>query len=153
MEVLRAGPASLTPVSLAQKRLSVPQPYTHADFTQLLTDTVPELRAEVEDQDGLLHMEMHVFARFTQAAIDRGDWATLKRCVHLATDLWTRAAPTLRNALNVSFLEHLSFTGSNGEAAWQRLTRELQTGWREMRTYNEALDRKARGGNPLPRRA
>ena len=106
--------------------------YTHADFTRMLAAAFPELYEEVEDQDGLLHMEMHVFARFAQEAIDRADWAALKRCVHLAQDLWTRADPALLNALNVSLLEHLSFSGPNGEAAWTRLTRELQQGWRAM---------------------
>lgn len=127
-------------------------PYTHADFTRMLVAEFPELREEVEYQDGLLHLEMHVFARLTQAAIDGADWTTLKRCVHLAHELWARADAALRNALNVSFLEHLSFVGPDGEAAWTRLTRELQQGWREMEAYNEELAHRVKGASGRPAR-
>jgi hypothetical protein len=119
-----------------------PSFYSHADFTRMLLAEFPELREEVAEEYGLLHLEMAVFSRHTQAAIDSGDWATLKRCVHLAHELWQRADPALNNALNVSYLEHLEFNPPNGQAAWTRLTRELQHGWKEMQAYWEELARR-----------
>lgn len=130
-----------------------PPPYSHADFARMLCGEFPDLRQEVEDQDGLLHLEMAVFARHTRAAIEGADWSTLKRCVHLAHELWQRADPELSNALNVSYLEHLEFNGPNGEAAWSRFTRELQQGWKEMQAYWQELARQTNGTGGKPRRA
>jgi hypothetical protein len=115
----------------------------------MLLSEFPELRSEVEEADGLLHLEMAVFSRWTQTAIDNGDWPTLKRCVHLAHELWKRPDSGLLNALNVSYFEHLEFDSPNGQAAWSRFTRELQAGWTEMRDYLEQMGRewKARGGS------
>jgi hypothetical protein len=128
----------------------LPPLYSHSDFTRMLLGEFPELRAEIEDEDGLLHLEMAVFARHTQTAVDAGDWPTLKRCVHLAHELWERADPALKNALNVSYLEHLEFGPPHGQAAFTRFTRELQQGWKEMQEYWEqlALRTKVPGHSP-----
>ena len=85
--------------------------YTHADFTRMLLERFPELREEVEDCDGLLHIEMGVFAQHTQEAKGRGDWDSSARCAALADELWKGPDGTLLNALNVSYLEQLDFRG------------------------------------------
>jgi hypothetical protein len=127
-----------------------PVPYAHADFTRMLLTEFPELRSELEEEGGLLHLEMAVFSRHTQSAIDHADWPTLKRCVHVAHELWQRPDPALLNALNVSYFEHLDFDSPNGQAAWSCFTHELQTGWREMQEYLERMGREweAQGGFP-----
>ena len=114
-------------------------PYTHADFLRLAVAEFPALRAEFDEDAGLLHLQMHAVTRLAQRAKGEGDWDAYARCVRLAAELWRRPDAALRNALNVSFLEHLDFDGPRGPDAWRRLTAELQEGWRAMRAYNERL--------------
>jgi hypothetical protein len=127
-------------------------PYLQADFVRLLLAEFPELGQEIINADGLLHLQMHAFARRMQRAKGAADWSVYKRGVRLADELWARPDADLRNALNVSFLEHLDFDGPRGADAWARLTSELQHGWQEMRAYNERIalhsapTRKKRGG-------
>lgn len=114
-------------------------PYTHADFVRLALAEFPELGEEFEEDEGLLHLQMHAFTRFVQRVTREGDWATYARCMRLAHELWRRPDDALLNALNVSFLEHLDFDGANGEKAWTYLTPELRDGWRAMEAYMERL--------------
>ena len=116
-----------------------PEPYSQSDFVRLLLAEFPELSTEISEAEGLLHLQMHAFARHMQRAKGAGEWSEYKRGVHLATELWTRADAPLRGALDVSFLEHLDFDGPRGPEAWMRLTSELQHGWQAMRAYNEHL--------------
>jgi hypothetical protein len=116
-----------------------PPPYTHADFERLALEAFPVLRAEFDDAEGLLHLQMHAFQRLTERAAKAGDWDTFRRCVDLATELWQRPEPELYNALNVSFLEHLDFEGPHGAEAWMRLTSDLKRGWEAMERYNKEL--------------
>ncbi len=115
--------------------------YTHDDFKQLLLAEFPELREEIEDCDGLLHIEMGVFSRHTEEAMDRGDWDTSARCVRIADHLWRSPDAALLNALNVSYLEHLAFDGPHGSTGWSLLTPPLQEGWRAMMECLEQLAR------------
>jgi hypothetical protein len=115
--------------------------YTQADFRRMLLEQFPELREEIDDCDGLLHIEMGVFAQHTQLAKGRADWDTYARCVQLADELWKRPEALLLNALNVSYLEHLDFEGPRGPKAWSLLTPALQRGWRAMMDYLERLAR------------
>jgi hypothetical protein len=63
--------------------------------------------------------------------------------MHLADQLWRCPDDDLRNALNVSFLEHLHFDGANGPTAWRHLSPALQEGWRAMRAYMADLAARA----------
>ena len=51
----------------------------------------------------------------------------------------------LRNALHVSFLEHLDFIGPRGAQAWKLMTPRLQSAWKDIITDNEKLH-----GRPWP---
>ncbi len=113
--------------------------YDPNDFRRMLLAEFPDLGEELEACEGLLHVEMGTFARFTHAAKVRGDWETYARCVRLADTLWRRPDPALLNALNVSYLENLDFVGPRGWRAWSLLTPALQRGWPEMQAYLEAL--------------
>jgi hypothetical protein len=115
------------------------QPYSHVDFQRLALGAFPELREEFEVNEGLLHLDMHAFTRIAQRAKGDGDWDRYSRCIRIANELWARPDTALHNALNVSFLEHLEFSGPRGATAWQYLPPQLQLGWEAMRAYNERL--------------
>jgi len=116
-----------------------PAPYSQSEFVRLALDAFPTLRDEFADADGLLHLQMHAFTRLMQRAKASADWATYKRGIHLAAELWRRPDEDLLGALKVSFLEHLDFDGPHGQEAWNRLTSELKHGWQAMKAYNDRV--------------
>jgi hypothetical protein len=130
-------------------------PYTHADFVRLVLGEFPELCEDLAEDDGLLNLQMHGFARLVERARCEEDWAAYDRAMRLAAELWRRPDDALLNALNVSFLEHIEFPGRTGEAAWAHLSPELQNGWRAMHAYMvraAALPRQKRSPKPRRRR-
>jgi hypothetical protein len=122
--------------------------FTLTDFPAMALAEFPELREEFEDDAGLPYVQMGAFARLIQGAKGRGDWQTYQRAAQLADRLWGGADLGLRNALNVSFLEHIDFDGPRGPQAWSLLSPRLQRGWRAMVAYNEWLHSGAKGQPP-----
>ena len=121
---------------------------TVADFERMALAAFAELREEFEEDAGLPHVQMGALARRLQQAKGEGDWDTYERGARVADQLWGGADPELRNALNVSLLENLDFTGPRGGAAWERLSPRLQRAWRAMEAYNAWLHAGARGQPP-----
>jgi hypothetical protein len=72
----------------------------HKEFTPALIKAFTEVREEVEDEvfSGLLHLEMACFARYTQAAIDAGDYERLSECYEFADRFFRAADDELKNA-------------------------------------------------------
>jgi hypothetical protein len=114
------------------------------EFLLLLLSEFPALTPEVHKSDGLLHVQMHVFTRHTQVAIDSGDMQALDRCFALAHRGFRDADSDLKNAFYVSYLEHLDFTGPHGAASKLRMTPLLHAGFTEIMDYLEQLSRSAK---------
>ena len=110
--------------------------YTQAEFVELLEAEFPDLLAEIGECDGLLHLQMGVFAQRVQQAKGSGDWYTYAKGASLADSLWRRATPELRNALLVSFLERLDFQGERGAEAWRQLSPPLRDAWTKLHDAN-----------------
>ena len=113
--------------------------YAQQDFITALLAEFPDLRDDIEDCDGQLHMEMEAFARFTQDAKARGDLAAYERCLTFADRIFAGADSTLSGAFRMSYLEHLEFEGSRGPAAWQLLPQRLQNVWNQIAAENRRL--------------
>ena len=109
------------------------------DFIAALVQAFPELDAEINEWDGLLHVQMGEFARLTQEAIGNRDSNKIDRCFALAHRTFHDADPELKNAFYVSYLENLHFKGSNGQLAYKRMSNLLKAGYREINDYLEKL--------------
>ena len=83
-------------------------------FLKELKDTFPDLRAEVNAQHGLLHLEMHVLADFARRAIAAGAKKDAVSCFKFVEKYCRDGNDELRNAVDVSFVEHLNL----GDAQW-----------------------------------
>jgi hypothetical protein len=88
------------------------------EFIEALVQTFPTLCEEIDEWEGLLHVQMGAFARFTQQAIDQRDFNTLDQCFALAQRLFNDADPELENAFYVSYLENLDLETPNGQLAY-----------------------------------
>jgi hypothetical protein len=103
----------------------------------------PEIRDELrdEDWDGLIHLQVSVFGRRLQAAIDDRDHMTFQRACTLFLELFENGDPSLVNALNVSFLEHLDFYDGKRKRQWAYLEMppKMRSAFDAMVEYNRRL--------------
>jgi hypothetical protein len=122
---------------------------TTTEFLEQLVKDFPELHDAIQEDTGLLHLQMGSFARITQTAIDSGDFEKLRRLFALAGQFFRGAEPDLQNAFYVSYLEHLDFNGPNGERAHKLMSSALRKGHQEITDYWEDLFH-MRQGNKQP---
>ncbi len=120
------------------------------EFIEALVQTFPPLYEEIEEWEGLLYVQMGAFARFTQQAIDQGDFNTLDQCFALAHRMFSDADPELKNAFYVSYLENLNLETRNGQLAHKHMSPLLQAGYKEI---NEYLDKLFAEGEKAPEKS
>jgi hypothetical protein len=89
-------------------------------FVEEAVKAFPEFESDIRDSTwaGLLHLEVSAFARYTQRQIDGEHHAELKRCFELARRALLEGTPDLKNAIAVSYLEHLDFSDQKRRRSW-----------------------------------
>lgn len=88
-------------------------------FLKELKGTFPGLRAGINAQYGLLHLEMHVFLDFMQHAISLRNEKDVRLCFMLAEKYYKDGNDRLKNAIVVSFVEELNL--HDAPWAWQQM--------------------------------
>lgn len=119
------------------------------EFVALLAVRYPAIAAGIDDcSRGLLHLEMATLARAVQAAISVEDATTVREHFRFIDEVYRRATPEMKNAVNVSYLEHLSFDGKHGKRikARELLSPQLQDALRGLEAYNAELFRRKSPG-------
>lgn len=122
-------------------------------FMIMLTERYPAVAADIDEcAQGLLHLEMGTLARVAQAAISDEDTAAVREHFRFIGEVYRRATPEVKNAVHVSYLEHLSFDGKHGKRikAREMLSPELQAGLRGLEAYNAELFGRGSGLPPPP---
>ncbi len=89
-----------------------------SDFLASTKAAFPELRDRLNQEHGLLHMEMHVFRAFIQDAIESQDHATVIKAFQLCDQFLQGGNSNLVNAVAVSLLEHLNLEDGKVPRAW-----------------------------------
>ncbi len=95
-----------------------------SEFLRELKKTFPELREDINAQEGLIHLEMNVFHKFAQDAIDENNLELLNQIFFLADKFYRNGNSKLKNAIDVSFVEGLKF--KNRKAAWKIMPETLK---------------------------
>jgi hypothetical protein len=120
--------------------------YNNLTSIEYIQSQFPELAEELHDEivDGLLHLQLGVFSHLAQAAIDEKDKGKWAKVTETFMVLWKDCSPDVRNALNVSFLEHLNFVDGKKNRVWayEKMPIIMRNAWDEMDEYN----RKIHGG-------
>ena len=107
-----------------------------------LWEEFQELREELREYEGLLHLQLAALARHTQAAIVAGDLATVRRDFMFVDRVLGHADEFVENAIHVSYLEHVALSGAHGEAAEKLLSSRLSEGWQAVHAcMNQVADR------------
>ena len=80
----------------------------------------PSIEADIRDETwvGLVHLEVSSFARYTQQQIDAGNRKELKRCFELARRFILEGTEDVKNAMGVSYVEHLNLRDQQTERSW-----------------------------------
>ena len=88
-----------------------------------------------------MHPQIGEFSRYAQAAIDRGDINVWSRVTEVFMELWQDCDDAVRNALNVSFLEHLNFKDGKVQRRWAYnvMPKTMKVAWQEMEQYNKGI--------------
>ncbi len=90
------------------------------EFVAELSREFPDIAEELDDEtcQDLLYVQTGVFARYTQTAIDHGDRGLTARCFLAADRAAAGGDDAVRNAIGVSFLEHLNFQDGKVRREW-----------------------------------
>jgi hypothetical protein len=113
------------------------------EFRKLLLQHFPELEEEIEDDAGLVHLEMGALERLANTCIKGGNLEGLKRTYEFIGDLdrhQKEVHPDVINAIHVSFLEGLNFENKkHGEKAKSLLPAILLEMWNAQMEHNRKI--------------
>ncbi len=117
-----------------------------SQFLKELRTAFPRLRNDLNQEDGLLHLEIGVFMRFVQTLIDTGDQDALVTALRIADRFLQNGNGQMVNALTVSFLEHLNFEDGKVPRrwAWECMPPALKERYQAIAKYNAELMRTKR---------
>ncbi|WP_431286913.1 DUF7674 family protein [Roseateles chitinivorans] len=117
--------------------------YHHATAIALIESTFPALAADLNDElnTGLLHPQIWEFANHAQSVIDATDRAGWELVIKTFMALWLDCDDAVRNALNVSFLEHLNFRDGRIDRRWafEGMPSTMREAWCAMDAYNRRI--------------
>jgi hypothetical protein len=110
-----------------------------ATFCNLVLSEFPSLREDIEEWEGLIHLQVSEFLRFTQSAIESRSFEVVTKCFELADAALAKGDDNLRNAIYVSYLEHLNLRSDPGKRAAQLMSVELKQGREDILDYDREL--------------
>ncbi len=117
--------------------------YTDAQAIKLIEKAFPALIDDLHGEivEDLLHPQIGEFSRLAQAVVDDGDKHGWAKVTATFMELWLNSDPSVINALNVSFLEHLNFKDGDAQRSWalDAMPLPMRRAWQEMDVYNRKL--------------
>lgn len=90
------------------------------ELVETVVRTFPSVEADIREQawSGLFHLEVSSFARYTQQQIDASNHSELKRCFGLVRRFLLEGDDDVKNAIGVSYLEHLNLRDQKKSRSW-----------------------------------
>lgn len=110
-----------------------------ATFRNLVLSEFPSLEEDFEEWQDLIHLQVSEFTRFTQKAVESRSLTVVSKCFQIATAALLEGDHDLRNAIYVSYLEHLDFRSDAGKDAVQLMPQELKQGRDDILDYDKQL--------------
>jgi hypothetical protein len=108
-------------------------------FEKLVLSQIPSLREDFEEWKDLLHLQVSEFRSFTQSAIESRSFDVVSQCFEIANSALAEGDDELKNAIYVSYLEHLDFWSDTGNCAAELMPPELKKGRNAILDYDEKL--------------
>jgi hypothetical protein len=95
-----------------------------SEFLRRLKSYFPNLRSDLNQQQGLLHFEVSEFRKYTNNLVREGNKDKVKSCFKIAEQGYLHGNAKMKNAIDVSYVEDLEFYGKAW--AWQLLPNVLK---------------------------
>jgi hypothetical protein len=110
---------------------------TRARFLAELVERFPAVAEDVLEHEGLIHLQVSAWARYANTCVAHGHLQELARVIDYFQQTVEQVDSTTENALYVSFLEHLEFSGEsqNAQLARQLLAPPYLESWRQLRAW------------------
>lgn len=105
----------------------------------LVVKELPQLRDDMREWRGLVHLQMMEFVLVTEKACKDGDWVTVKKCLQLADKLLRFGDSKVKNAVYVSYLESLPRKGKVHNRLREIMSANLRKGWDDILAYLSKL--------------
>ncbi|MEP1069417.1 MAG: hypothetical protein ABJG99_11765 [Crocinitomicaceae bacterium] len=107
------------------------------EFLKIIIDQFPEIKEEIldDDYDGLIHLQISVFARYTNNYIKIKRFDEVKRIFDFFEKVIDKVDPDTENALYVSFLEHIEFENMSENEIKSFLKPIYFDSWKQLRNY------------------
>ena len=116
------------------------------EFYRELLNKYPQLSEEVEDNEGLLHIDMMELRNLAEKLCAERKIEEIGDCFDWVNSFFCRSKGDLLNALNVSFLEYFSFSDGLSENEFRELMPStLYRGYKEIMQYMENMANEIRG--------
>lgn len=109
------------------------------EFYRDLLIRYPHLKNEIEDNEGLLHVDMNCLRREVELLCSKRKIDKLEECFNWMNSLFCRSKNELLNAINVSFLEYFDYKKLSQKEFENVMPKELYRGYLEMMVYMETI--------------
>jgi len=111
------------------------------EFYRELQVRYPELKEDIEYNEGLLHLDMSTLQKYAENLSTEKKLNELRECFKWVNSLFCRSKNDLLNAINVSFLEYFDYQKGLSEKEFKEIMpQELYRGYTEMMDYMKKLE-------------
>jgi len=108
---------------------------TSANVGSVIAGAIPELRADIEEDEGLVHLIFMELFCWTESAAQGEKSDEVSKAIRLVDSIFRDCDADVKNALTVSFLENVDPENSVGQRIFDALTPELRSQWHELDGY------------------
>lgn len=120
------------------------------EFYRDLLRKYPQLREDVEDNEGLLHIDMMALRHLAESFCTARKIEEVRDCFEWVNSYFCRSKNDLLNAFNVSFLEYFKFHGGLSETEFKDLMPpELYRGYIDMMEHMKNMAKEIRTKNEI----
>lgn len=110
------------------------------EFYEQLLIRYPELKEDVEYNEGLLHIDMGYLQRLAERLCKDRKLEEAENCFKWINSLFCRSKKELLNAINVSFLEYFEYYHGLSDKEFEIIMpAELFRGYREIMAYMDKM--------------
>lgn len=114
------------------------------EFYEQLLIRYPELKEDVEYNEGLLHIDMGCFQSIAERLCTERKIDEAISCFNWVNSLFCRSKNELLNAINLSFLEYFEYYHGLSDTEFENIMpKELFRGYKEMMAYMEKMAKDA----------
>jgi|ERR1035438_3125573 hypothetical protein len=112
---------------------------TSANIGSVIVTEIPDLSEDVREDENLPHLMFMDLFCWTESSVRSGKLDDMERALRLVDKVFQDCDASIKNALTVSFLEHIDPEDEVGRQIFDALAPELRTQWQALDEYSQQL--------------